>query len=337
MTKQLIKWTTLISIFFVNDPTSAGPISSFLYPWNLTVGGYYTHGEYSSGAQYQSKMGYLSMDKRWKDRFTLSIESVEITSDSSSYSQTNIFAKDHFWINSKINIGGIVGIVFTPTNEKSYESYESPNPTWHITTSTDEQNYQQGFITGMMISGDLSWVGYSTSILRFQFNDYYDWTKTTISQIDSTILNPGSIDTTVTTSSFYHGINASQITYSISKQLRNHSFTLGQMLQKIEDDSNFMTTGIWNWKPIENLDIGITLSKGQSRYSIDPYVMIINNNPDWLVSLSNVNISFRLLTNWMITGVWSKHRYRQEYADDEGMNIPHYFVDYIGIGLQGRF
>jgi len=312
-----------------------------LYPWNLGTSVYYTYGKYSNGDDYRSISGYLSMDRRWRDRFAISYEDLKITGDNMDYRQYNILGRDFFWIKTGFRIGGIVGFFDSSTLEETWQDSLVADSLWvnqrgvvqdvkYASSEHKSNTHLNGWIAGTQITGDLKWFGYAISYIHSEYfniehkSDAYFYEEPFLE--NWFLYN----DTTY----YYDNINetyVNQYTGIISRQLGNHLFRAGGMLQYVNDSPMVSAIGTWIWQPLDPLSISTSLMIGESRYSVNPYALLINNNPDVLQDLSNIHITYKLNTNWHLIGVYSFHRY-ETIVDRKP-----YHSNFFTIGIQGRF
>ncbi len=289
-----------------------------LYPWNLGTSAYYTYGKYSDGKQYRSYAGYVSMDRRWRDRFAISYEDLKVTTDSTVYRQYNVLGRDFFWIKTGFRIGGIVGF---------FDSNIGLDTMFVNSLSQEKQTetHLNGWIAGTQITGDLRRFGYAVSYIH---SEYFNVEHVT------DIRNYPERFSLNDTTYYYDEISeifVNQYTGIIGKKFGDHIFRLGGMVQQVNDDYMYSAIGTWLWQPTDPLSISASLNIGESRFSVDPYALVINNNPDVLRDLSNINITYRINTNWHLIGVYSFHRY-ETLEDDKP-----YHSNFFTIGFQGRF
>ncbi len=317
----------------------AGDLSTALYPWNLSIGGYYTNGDYASGQTSHSAFTYLALDKHNKDQFSVSYESLAIKSDSSSYSQFNIFVKDKFWIKSYLQIGTIFGLMkskplVTILTDTTWQT--SGNNIFSIAEDSYE-DYHHGWVAGILLLGDFPWFGYSLSALQSQYNYYSDLQYNIIYPPDSTGFIPYPGDTLSGNYQYYARQDITQLSYTLSKQLGSHIVSLGQLFLSINDELLQSFHGSWRWWPAPALELNLNAAIGKSRYTIDPDLLILNNNPDILRRLAGLKLSYRFATNWTITGLLSHHKYDVVDLEFDQVENTSYTVDYFSMGIQGRF
>jgi hypothetical protein len=107
-----------------------------IYPWNLSAGGYYATGQYSTGADYTSRSAYLALDRRRRDLLTVGVEESRITTSNVSYRQQSLQARTSLHVHDVFSPGLIAG--------------------WLSSNDVDG-----GQMLGVRLDGELPWVGYT--------------------------------------------------------------------------------------------------------------------------------------------------------------------------------
>lgn len=314
------KWVLVILISMLTHGMHAKDFSSFLYPWNLSLGSYYTYGEYSTGQIYQSKMGYFSMDRRWKDRFSIAVEKIKITGDDKSYNQTNFFGRDYFYIKPEISLGGIVGVFQTDTTYTT--DMDSSNSSWNVERKSKDEHH--GWVVGVQISGDLPWLGYAASYIRSEYQ--YIFRKADEYHYDESI---GEQDTTYFYDYYFYE-PVDQWAVHLSRRIGNHVVRLGETIQQFDTEILSTTSGGWDWTISDNFGSTLSAGFGKSRYAVEPALLLLNNNPDNLTKTASLRLSWRVLVNWRLTAVVS-------YQEFQPIEHSKYHITYGAIGIQGRF
>jgi hypothetical protein len=279
----------IIGLLFITSFTFAFKMPS-IYPWNANLSGYYTFGDYSNGSIYSSQAVYFSMDRRLKERFIVAFEQMKIkTNGAPDYIQYNVLARDMFWIKPYLQIGGMFGKITSPTLD-------------------------HGWIVGAQISGNTKWFGYGFS--------------TTQSDYDSHISHEGGVSDYFYPDSldYYTDFIVYQKDYSILRSIKNHTFQFLYSTQDIEENSHAFYSAFWTYTPHDYFVITAGYGQGESRFSVNPYSLLINNNPSLLENFYSLKNSLRVHTNWTINLVYSLHNY------ENSLNI-----EYYAIGIQGRF
>ncbi len=297
------------------------PIQINLYPWNVSLSTYHTEGKYSSSGDYISNAFYFSMDKRNKDRFTVSIEDITISDGLYQYKQTNLFGRDNFYINSGLSIGGILGR-FNAESSVILDTTESVSYPGSGTLHRVVRSEPSGWVTGFQIMGDLPWFGYSVSYLNSKYVDVFDY-------VDQYEYN--SYPDTTLSYSFYEQENFDQFNLLLSKRWGEHIFRMGMIQHQFPHDTYFSTSINWDWTVTESITTSVYYSKGEGRYTVDPSLLLLDNNPDILTDVLNLRTAWRMTTHWTLTGIVSNHRY------DSNQTSELYYVNYWAIGLQLRF
>jgi hypothetical protein len=254
-----------------------------LYPWNIGVSVYQTMGDYSTGESYRSRAVYLAMDRRMKDGFVVGYEDLRIGTDTTTYRQYNVLARDVYWILPELRVGGVVG---------------------HLETNLTDD----GWLWGAQAEGDLPWLGYAVGYIH---SDYQNW-------------QPVFTDLQNTTE-----ITIDQWDLSLSRRLRNHIFRVGLLKQRMDRQRYTLWSGQWTWQPVEALILSAAYASGESRYSVDPYLLLLDNNPDVLERVVNLRAAYRLTPNWTAMVVLSQHHYRR-------LETTSYQVKYLAVGIQLR-
>ncbi|MBC8196939.1 MAG: hypothetical protein H8E60_03535 [Candidatus Marinimicrobia bacterium] len=172
----------------------------------------------------------------------------------------------------------------------------------HIETN----NKDYAWISGVQIEGDLPWFGYSHSYIRsdyqnYQFTNEYsynkEWVKNEVEQID----------------------------FHLSKKFKYFTTRIGLIRQQIESINYYITQLSISGKIKKKLSYSLLFSQGENKYAIDPYLLIINNNPEILTQSMSIKGSYKINPNLYISGVWTI----QSYENFE--------VDYLSIGITGRY
>ena len=314
-------WFQVCMVLLIVQGTNAKDISSLLYPWNLSMGSYYTHGEYSTGQIYKSQMGYFSMDKRWKDRFSLALEKITISGGEKTYNQTNFFGRDYFYIKPEIGVGGIVGLFKTDTTFTTV--VDTSNSFGDIIKKSKDEHH--GWVVGVQISGDLPWVGYATSYIRSDYQ--YIYRKSDEYRYDE---SNEFTDTTYVYDYYIHE-PVDQWSIQLSRRIGNHIVRLGGSVQQFNTDMLTTTSGVWTWTISDQLGSTLSAGFGKSRYTIEPALLLLNNNPDFLRKSASFRLSWRVFINWRLKGVVSYQEFQPLIEN------PRYHVVYGAIGIQGRF
>ncbi|NOZ08315.1 MAG: hypothetical protein GXO91_05505 [FCB group bacterium] len=318
---QVNRLSLLLLIFSTGIAANQSGWYPNLYPWNVTLGTYYTSGDYSSGGSYSSKAFYYSMDKRLKDRFTISIEDITITDGPVNYRQMNYFGRDNFFISSGLSIGGIIG---------RFQADRSL-----ITDTTLAVNYADtgilhrqvrldpsGWVTGLQATGEVYKLGYSLSFIHSLYQDIYayedEYQYETIS--DTTLVY-----------AYHQEESFDQLTLTVSKQLGKHIFRGGWMTQNFSHTTYHTASGLWEWAMTKTLYSTLYFQMGKARYTVDPAILLLDNNPDILRDIVSFRTAWRATPHWTLTGVFSNHGY------DSVTTEVSYHVNYWALGLQFRF
>ncbi len=309
----------------LGTPITFGQMPINLYPWNITSSVFYTAGQYSTGTDYRSVAGYFSMDRKWQDRFTVSLEQITITDPTAEYRQQNILGRDFFYIRPWLVLGGIAGwFQVDPLKE------DLPDEDFYLSGSTnpDGTNFRSvyyensGWITGFQITGDLPRFGYAVSYIA----SWYDF----IERYENHVVFFNDMpDLTFRTRSLYP-LDFDQLSLTFSRMVGKHIFRLGGTLQNFTDTRYQSVHGIWEWSPVENVYSTLSMGAGDSRYTVEPFALLINNNPDILKGYLSWNLTVRASTHWYLVGSVSTHRYKQT----EGIT---YHAEYAALGIRFRF
>ncbi len=169
-------------------------------------------------------------------------------------------------------------------------------------TSNDTDN---GWFLGGMVEGDLKWFGYSFGLIQSNFQQWHlfsdqlaEWDNVHIKQVNSVL----------------------------SRRVGRITIFLGQQYQEFQDETyttnSFSLSGYF----YEKLGLTISGSFGESRYSIDPYLLILNNNPEILKKNLSGKLVYRINPNWYIHGSFAFHEYESEQS-----------INYSSFGIQCRF
>jgi len=175
----------------------------------------------------------------------------------------------------------------------------------HITTNQTDD----GWLWGTQVEGDLPWFGYA---LGYTYSDYQNW------QPLFTDLNNVA------------DIFVEQWDLSLSRWFGKHVFRTGMMYQTMDSLTYTTFSGSWVYQPTKSFFLAATYSLGESRYSIDPYTLILDNNPDILKRMFSFRAGYRFTANWSLTIVASRHNYSR-------IKDPDYRADYIAFGVQVRY
>lgn len=172
----------------------------------------------------------------------------------------------------------------------------------HIETN----NKDYAWISGVQIEGDLPWFGYSHSYIRSDYQNFQ-------------YINPYTLDES------WIQNKIDQIDFHLSKKFKYFTTRIGLIRQQIEG-INYSTTQLsLSGAIMKKLTYSLLFSQGENVYAIDPYLLIINNNPEILTQSISIKSSYKINPNLYLSGVWTTQSYKN------------FEVDYLSIGITGRF
>ncbi|MBT3300221.1 MAG: hypothetical protein HOB40_01855 [Candidatus Marinimicrobia bacterium] len=241
-----------------------------IYPWNMSVTGYATSGQYSDEGSSFSQAGYISMDRRSKDGFVLAYEDLTIEKDGETYRQFNWMGRDAFWIKPSLRFVGIVGHLESPSEN---ESLIGSDDAW---------------LAGGRIEGDLKWFGYSTGFIRSDYQIWFPWSLR---------------------EDVWYNLLIDQFDLQLSRKIGPVVMRIGLTQEKI-DDKNYTTNSMLvSGRFREKCTASFSFSQGESLYAVDPYLLIINNNAEILNQTMALRGTYKVSPNFYISGVWTQHKY----------------------------
>ncbi len=287
----------------------------------MSLAAYHTSGEYSSGGSYNSNALYYAMDKRLKDRFTISIEDITITEGPVSYRQTNYFGRDNFFISSSLSLGGIIGR-FLADNSLISDTTMAVNYADTGVLHRQIRLNPSGWVSGLQALGEIYNFGYSLSFIHSMYQDVYAYKD---EYLYDTIA-----DTTLVYA-YHEEKSFDQLTLTLSKRLGKHIFRCGGMTQNFPRTTYQSASVIWEWAAMKTLYSTLYFQLGKARYTVDPVILLLDNNPDILSNLLSLRVAWRIAPHWTFTGVFSNHGY------DSVAAAKTYHVNYWALGLQLRF
>lgn len=169
----------------------------------------------------------------------------------------------------------------------------------HLSSS----NSDDAWIAGVQAEGDLPWLGYSFGFIR---SDYQLW-------------NPYALFDT------WENLLIDQYDFHLSRKLGPVVARLGTMNQKVDDNNYSMIQLTITGNIIDKITGSVSYSSGESLYAVDPYLLVINNNPEILNESMAIRSTYKLNPNFYISGIWTQHKYDL------------YNIQYLSVGLTGRF
>jgi len=282
---------------------------------------YHTTGQYSSGGSYKSDAFYYSMDKRLKDRFTISIENIIITDSLVNYRQTNYFGRDNFFISSGFRLGGIIGRFHAGKTMITDTTFAVTYPDMG-TLHRQVQLIPSGWVTGLQAMGDVYKFGYSLLFIHSLYQNVYEYK-------DEYQYNTAS-DTSLVYK-YEEDEKFNQIALTLSKQLGKHIFRGGWITQTFPQATYQSASIVWEWAVTKTLYSTIYFQKGKARFMVDPVILLLDNNPDILRNIFNLRAAWRFNPHWTVTGVFSTNSYHSGGMADT------YHINYWALGLQLRF
>ncbi len=169
-------------------------------------------------------------------------------------------------------------------------------------TSNYEDN---GWFLGGMAEGDLKWFGYSFGLIQSNFQQWrafsnlgFEWENVDIHQ--------------------FNGV--------LSRRIGSVTFYVGEQYQEFQNDIYRTHSISLSGYFFEKIGITMSGSFGESRYSIDPYSLILNNNPEILTKNISGKLTYRINPNWYIHAVFAQHKYDTNQS-----------INYSSVGIQCRF
>lgn len=175
----------------------------------------------------------------------------------------------------------------------------------HIVTNLTDD----GWLWGTQIEGDLPWFGYA---LGYTHSDYQNWQPLF-----------GNIQNTTE-------ILIEQWDFSLSRRVSKNVFRLGLTQQSMGPDRYRTISTAWLFQPYPSTFITLHYAFGESRYAVDPYALLLDNNPDVLNRVVSLRAGYRITPNWSVNAVYSNHRYT-------GVTDEPYRVKYFAVGIQVRY
>ncbi|NOZ03278.1 MAG: hypothetical protein GXO92_01525 [FCB group bacterium] len=175
----------------------------------------------------------------------------------------------------------------------------------HIATNVTDD----GWLWGTQIEGDLPWFGYA---LGYTHSDYQNW-QPLFNNFQNTT-----------------EILIEQWDFSLSRRVRKSVFRVGLTQQSLDSDRYQTISGAWLFQPYRSTLISLNYAFGESRYAVDPYALLLDNNPDILNRVVNFRVGYRITPNWSVSAVYSDHLYT-------GATNKAYRVRYFAAGIQVRY
>ena len=162
-----------------------------------------------------------------------------------------------------------------------------------------------GWFLGGMVEGDLKWFGYSFGLVQSNFQQWH-LLSDFIAEWDDVNINQ------------YNGV--------LSRRIGPITFSVGHQYQKFQKETYTTNSFALSGYFFEKYGITLRGSFGESRYSIDPYYLILNNNPEVLKKNLFGRLDYRISPNWYIHAVFSHHEYEAKQS-----------INYSSLGIQCRF
>ncbi|MFQ6677968.1 MAG: hypothetical protein ACE5D0_06560 [Fidelibacterota bacterium] len=166
-------------------------------------------------------------------------------------------------------------------------------------------NTDNGWFLGGLVEGDFKWFGYSFGLIQSNFQQWHLFSNQ-LAEWDN--------------------VNIKQYSGVISRRIRSITIFAGAQYQEFQEETyitnSISLSGFFYGK------FGLTVSGsfGESRYSFDPYLLILNNNPEILKKNLSAKLLYRINPNWYIHGAFALHEYEYEQS-----------INYSSIGIQCRF
>ena len=170
---------------------------------------------------------------------------------------------------------------------------------------------EEGWLLGAQIEGDLPWFGYSVDYTYEQFRRWdltYYW--------------------------IVSDFPISQWNFGLSRKIGILHVRAEALTQNSQSTENLRWLAKATIDP--GIDLAVTLygSTGESRYAVDPYLLLIDNNPDILNQSYGVYTTYRLTPNFTLSCEALRKEYSPRY---DFIGITDYHVGYLGFGIQTRF
>jgi hypothetical protein len=169
----------------------------------------------------------------------------------------------------------------------------------------------KGWIIGCQGEGDLPWLGYS---IDYTYLEFQGWEPQPV------VWNI--IDYPIT-----------QLGFGVSRKFYSFIFRFHSTKQHISGNDYFLFSSRIICGLIKDFTFALRGSVGKSRYALDPYLLIMDNNPDILKQLYGIYIGYQVTPNISISG----EALRKEYSPAFNLqNYNAYHVKYIVFGIQLR-
>ena len=169
----------------------------------------------------------------------------------------------------------------------------------------------KGWMVGGQSEGDLPWLGYS---LDYTYSEFRGWEPQPV------VWNI--IDYPIT-----------QLGFGVSKKLNLLIVRMHVVKQRVDGNDYFLFSGKITCDIWKDLSFALHGSMGESRYALDPYILVMENNPDILKQSYGIYASYQITPNISISG----EALRKEYSPAFDLRwYTKYHIRYFVFGIQLR-